>query len=318
MLIYHLILSLFLSGCAFKHVINNKVHVFERVPKKIVWFQVPGLAESHFVYLKLVSGKPDFKIAPEEATCFGKHWGYSLYSLRMNSEFSLLTELTQSKDLTNSCSDYLKEPFWENILDENIKIGVLDIGDESEKCSTEKKDFFSKVVHLKMSPSNKSSLTFHQDINTNLEKGKTYFDISCKKGRCYSSVEGNVKGLYKNYFGESSKFIFIVRDFSLEKLLAQKKFSQFAEKLGDLNYLASYFFYEAEKDEDLLVLVSGTNSRPIELPGEGFKFWKNAQSTGSHILYKRSSLLSPIMAKGAAAENFCGIFEESEIVKKTY
>ena len=306
------------SSCSYKHVINNQSHVFERVPKKLIWLQVAGLSESHFVYLKLANGKPNFKIAPEAATCFGKQWGYNLYSMRSSSESSMLTQLTESKNMKNTCEDYLKDPFWENILDDSIKIGVLEIGSEGKKCKGEKRDFFSKAVHWKMESSRKRDLTFHQDMKDPFEKGKVYYDVSCKKGRCYSTAEGNIKSLYKKYFENSSDFIFIIRDFSLEKMLKKKNFNSFAEKAGELNYLANYLFHEAEQDENLLVLITGASSIPVELPAQGYKNWKDAKSMTKKLLYKRSSILSPVMAKGAGAEKFCGIFEESQVVKRTY
>ena len=110
----------------------------------------------------------------------------------------------------------------------------------------------------------------------------------------------------------------MIQDFSLRKYLVNKKFQAFADKMKRLNYLLKFFFSEAQKDSELLVIVSGGASLPIELPtGEG-KYWRGNKDIGKFTQYKKSALTSPIYVKGASAEKFCGYYEASDLIKKTY
>lgn len=69
------------------------------------------------------------------------------------------------------------------------------------------------------------------------------------------------------------------------------------------------------KSSGYLILVTGAETMPIEFPKKG-KEWSDFESSGKNIFYHNSSLLSPVLAKGSMSENFCGIFEESEMLKR--
>ena len=66
----------------------------------------------------------------------------------------------------------------------------------------------------------------------------------------------------------------------------------------------------------MLVMVTGAESLPIEFPIQG-KEWAAFDKTGKNVIYKNPSLMSPVLARGAMAENFCGIFDEAEMLKRT-
>ena len=70
-----------------------------------------------------------------------------------------------------------------------------------------------------------------------------------------------------------------------------------------------------QKRNDVLILITGAESLNIELPKEG-KEWAEFERSGKYVLYKNSSLMSPVMASGPMAENFCGLFDESEMLKR--
>jgi hypothetical protein len=53
----------------------------------------------------------------------------------------------------------------------------------------------------------------------------------------------------------------------------------------------------------------------IEFPKAG-RSWEMIEKRGLNVNYKRSQLLAPVFAHGPGAENFCGVYEESEIFKR--
>ena len=53
------------------------------------------------------------------------------------------------------------------------------------------------------------------------------------------------------------------------------------------------------------------------MPKKG-KEWFEFERKGKHVVFRNASLLSPVLAKGAGAENFCGVFEEYEMVKRIF
>ena len=111
----------------------------------------------------------------------------------------------------------------------------------------------------------------------------------------------------------SSKNIIIVRDFNFQNALKKKDISLAKESLQEIDRLINSI--SRDKKSDLLIVVSGAESLPIEFPLQG-KEWSDFEKTGKNIIYKNSSLMSPVLARGAMSENFCGIFEESEILKR--
>jgi len=62
-------------------------------------------------------------------------------------------------------------------------------------------------------------------------------------------------------------------------------------------------------------LLSSAASYGLEFPNQG-KDWIKFEKSGENVLYKKQSLLSPLFAHGAQAQNMCGIYEESEVAKR--
>ena len=155
-------------------------------------------------------------------------------------------------------------------------------------------------------------------MNKKYQIGKQYNDLGCKNGQCYSSFEANTQSLFKQYFEKSNNYVFMVRDYSLLEIIKKKNYKYLSERLAELNYMIEFFYQKAEKDEDLLVIVSSAESIPMELPNQGGKYWSNAINTFKFSSFKKPSLMSPILVKGAGSEKFCGIFDATEIIKKLY
>ena len=67
--------------------------------------------------------------------------------------------------------------------------------------------------------------------------------------------------------------------------------------------------------KDVLVVITGAESLNIEFPKEG-KEWADFERMGKNVIYKNSSLMAPVLATGPMSENFCGLFDESEMLKR--
>lgn len=112
---------------------------------------------------------------------------------------------------------------------------------------------------------------------------------------------------------DSAKTFFIVRDFNFQNALKKKDISLAKEALQEIDRLISTI--DRSKASELLIIVSGAEALPIEFPLQG-KAWSDFEKSGKNIIYKTSSLMSPVLATGAMSENFCGIFDESEMMKR--
>jgi hypothetical protein len=63
------------------------------------------------------------------------------------------------------------------------------------------------------------------------------------------------------------------------------------------------------------VIITGAEGLELDFPKEG-KDWSEFERLGKNINIKNPTLLSSVFAKGPMAENFCGLFDESEIIKR--
>ena len=106
----------------------------------------------------------------------------------------------------------------------------------------------------------------------------------------------------------------IVRVGGFLKALKNKNISRAKEILFELEKIIKQF-QSLNSDFKSLTLLTSTSSRLIEMPKRWLD-WTEYQKRGKKILFKRNSLLSSAWATGLGAENFCGIYEESEVLNR--
>ena len=140
-----------------------------------------------------------------------------------------------------------------------------------------------------------------------------YYDKSCQKNICYSSISNNFKTLWGQVAKDHQQTFFLVRDFNFIKGLKKKDIAYAKEVLQEIERIIGWV--NAQKRDDVLILITGAESLNIEYPKEG-KEWSEFERSGKNILYKNTSLMSPVMATGPMSENFCGLFDESEMLKR--
>lgn len=323
-LVQTLILILLFSSCTKFSTLNMKPHRFEQTPTKIIWFQIAGFTEEHLAMLRFGQANSTAKTSFEKMTCSGKSWNYNLYNIRPTSHESFLSQYTGKANVKGSCDDFTLKPIWSYLEEAGFKTGALEIGatnDESLKkawsCAKSGESFRNSLVLWSMSKAPKGSTSFfhYQEKESAANEGTIYYDKACQKNRCYSSILSNAQTLFDEFSKGRKPYLFIIRDFSFEKALAQKQISEAREILSEIEKSLELIKTKTENDDDTLILLTSAASHHFEFPLQG-KQWAEFEQSGAHIIYHRPSLISPVLSEGARAENFCGIFDESDIFSR--
>ena len=314
-----------LNSCARVQTLNMEPHAYSERPNHIVWIQVAGFSEEHIPLLRFNVSEATHKTSLEQVDCIGKMWNFNLYQLRPEASMSFTSQTNGSKNIQGTCSDYEMEPAWSFLDKIQYESALLENGATDEQslekalaCSNNKTLDLAKMRFYRMGPNVKENLkTFHYQDSPEQARESTapgiYYDRSCQKGLCFSSVANNFKALWSRLVKDRRKTFFIVRDYNFQKALKKKDLSYARESLLEIDRMVASL--ANEKPGDLLVIVSGAESLPVEFPLQG-KEWADFEKSGKNIIYKNTALMSPVLARGAMAENFCGMFDESEMLKR--
>lgn len=317
---------LFTVSCARVQTLNLTPHVYSERPKHIVWIQIAGFSEDHIPLLKFNTTDASHKTNIEQVDCVGKMWNFNLYQLRPEAANSFTSQMTGSKNIKGACSDYEVKASSVYLQEIGYDVAFLESGATSEQslekslgCPNNKlinttdmrmykmgvdRSLAPKGFHYQDSPDQLSEL-----MNPGL-----YFDRSCQKGICYSSLSNNFKTLWNRLTKDRLQTFFIVRDFNFQKALRKKDLTLAKESLLEVDRIIGSL--PANRAGEILIIITGAESLPLEFPLQG-REWAEFQKTGKNIIYKNSSMMSPVLARGAMAENFCGIFDEAELLKRT-
>ena len=303
--------------------LNQVEHQYGEYPTKIVWLQVEGLNDDHLALIKYVSQSENKTTHFEKSTCIGKIWNYNLYDIRPNAHLSFLSQVTGRKNYKGTCSDYKFKPLWSYFAGRGQKVAILEdayTGKKSflsQKCPQESKSFLQDAVHLRMAKvSNENSPFFHRDKIDALQAGQTYFDRSCQSGKCFSTFKENSISLFEKFVTSGKSSLFIMRNFSYAHYLSSKNYKLAQKELLELDQLVGYFQEKANGREDILFLVTSANGQKIHFPPQG-KSW--SQLVGKRSPLKTSkALMSSVFVSGASSENFCGVAEHSEVLRRIY
>ncbi|MBC7713369.1 MAG: hypothetical protein H7177_08520 [Rhizobacter sp.] len=318
--------ALFLISCARVQTLNLAPHNYSERPQHILWIQVAGFSEEHIPLLRFNVSEAAHKTNLEQVDCVGKMWNYNLYQLRPDAGKSFLSQINGSQNIKGTCEDYENTPAWSYLQVIGYTVGVLESGANKDQslesslgCSNNKTIDLAKTRYWKMGPdaAGTSQKTFHYQDSPEQARAAAvpglYYDRSCQKGICYSTLSNNFKTMWNQMNKDSAKTFFIVRDFNFQNALKKKDISLAKEALQEIDRLISTI--DRSKASELLIIVSGAEALPIEFPLQG-KAWSDFEKSGKNIIYKTSSLMSPVLATGAMSENFCGIFDESEMMKR--
>ncbi len=315
-------LGVMFFGCAKVSTVNLKNHRFGEVPHKIIWVQIGGLSLEHLAMLRFWNRDASFKTSIEKFNCIGKAWNYNLYQIRPDAKNSFLSQITGSKNIKQSCDDYKMRPVWKYLEEIGFKAGVFEIGadfkdsiSQINQCEEVKDNFMPAVVWKMSKAPHKSVKFFHYQEQSDFEERAIYYDRSCKNTTCYVNIFDNISSIYSQFIKRYSKFFFMVRDFSYLKSLKSKDVSKVREVLVEIDKTINYFLNIAKNDRNTLLLITTAESIHFEYPSQGAQ-WVEFEKNGQFAIFKKAALISPVAAFGPSSENFCGIYEESDILKR--
>ena len=318
------IFMVFIFGCASSPTLNLIEKDFNVKSQKVIWFQIPGFSESHLSLLKFSGNKPSHKLSFEKSHCIGKTWRYNLFKLRPAPFEGFMTQMTGRTSVKSRCSDFDKKPFWSYLKIKNSNVGVFERGEDGfssenmfTQCPVSKSSLQKDVFYWFSNKNfkNANSKGFHFLEQGPFPKTGAYFDRACNSKFCDSTLLGNVKSLFRRWSVGKKSYVFIIRDFNYLKAIRNKKILDVRNLLFELEESYSFFLSQMEEDKDMLVIFSGSSPLNFEFPQSGKK-WFQFEKNGRNVVYRRESLMSPIIATGASSENFCGIYHEAGIFKR--
>ncbi len=323
MLVFLMVLE---SSCSRVHTLNLKSHTFGKKGRRIVWFQIAGLSEEHLAFLKF--NKKDFnqKIELEKFKCVGKMWSYNYFDLRPTPAQSFMSQMVGSREVVGNCSDLKHEPIWKILKKVQFDIGILEgPGPGSEKYSLSQyldcpgeKGFFKDIIFWRMKRFPKKGTKgnknlFHYQNKISFRPG-IFYDKSCQSKKCFASLYNNASAFWRTFSKGDNPKLFIIRDFSFYRALKAGNFKKAESVLNEISKTIEFVKSHSKESETALLLTTAS-SLLFEFPQKG-KEWAEFQKSGKNMIFHKSSLLSSIWASGPGSENFCGIYEESEVLKR--
>lgn len=321
--IFHLLFIFILFGCAQVTSLNLKKHQFGLLPTKIIWMQVAGLSPEHLSMLKFSYPSRGQETAFENSVCMGSVWEYNLFNIRPTAYSGFLSQLTGKKNIKGDCSDYEQKPIWKYIAPKGYKIGIFEGQlNKSEsllrsKSCKKSRDYLSDATFWSMNRPKGKSKTFHVNTKNNYKKGSVYFDKSCSSGECFTSVSRNIEGVFKQFSKNKKNYLFVSRNFKFKKHLLAGNSKLAREELSQINDSLKYFQSLAKKNSDVLVLLTSAEAYEVDFPRSGTR-WKKFIKNGKIMRTRNSKLISSVFASGARSENFCGMYDQSQIMPRIF
>jgi hypothetical protein len=321
------ILTIFLIlvavACTRLQTLNLKPHHYSERPSNIIWIQIAGFTDQHLPLLRFNNPNSNYHTQLESADCFGKMWSYNLFDLRPTAGSSFISQGTGSKNIKRTCEDYLRQPVWNYLEGLGYRTSILESGaSENESfekflnCGEVQKNFMKSVEFVRMGPAQDSKVnSFHFQDQLGRRNGIAY-DKSCQNGLCFSSFSSNAKKIMFDLGTTGSRSVqnfYILRDFKYLDAIKKNDILYAKDILADIDKLLLWI--ESTNRNDILVLITGAEGLEIDFPKEG-KEWSEYNQLGKNINIRNSTLLNTIIAKGPMSENFCGLFDETEIVKR--
>jgi hypothetical protein len=312
-----------LAGCAQVTGLNMRKHQFGRQPTKIVWIQVAGLDHEQLAMLRFNATNAEEKTVLESSTCYGQAWSFNLYNLRPTAQGAMLAQVTGKKDITGSCEDWQLKPLWGYLADNGYKNGILELDARpeeslltSKRCEGKGTTYLDESILWVMQANNPMGAeSYLPMVSQEFKPGRIYWDKTCNAQGCGTALRTSLGSVYRQFAKNSARHLLLVRDFSFKHALERQSLSAAREVLREIDKTVENFYQLAEARDDVLVLVTGAGSVDIDFPAEG-KDWQNFDLKGVGAMPRRGELTVPVFAYGARAENFCGMYEESQIFER--
>lgn len=311
--------GLLLLSCAKQQTIGLKPHQLNQAPRSILWFQIPGLTPEHMAMLRFSYGDMTRRTSFEAMTCQGGMWAFNLYEIRPDALKSLQSQMTASKNVKKGCEHFPERNIWSVFNNSGIDVSFYEHGATLEQSITntydcnESSTSLSKGFFWVSRKAPEESAVFHFQDQDPVALPALRYDQTCQGRTCFADFRSNTLALWNRFRQGRSKSVFIVRDFSYYNFLKAKNIPKAREQLIEIEKTISSFLEDQSIAKNTLIVVTGAESISFEMPAAGDE-WAQFEKLGKFVLFRHSSLMAPVFASGPRAENFCGIFEDSEIL----
>lgn len=312
---------IFLLGCAQVTSLGLKKHEFGLQPTKIIWFQVAGLEEEQLAMLRFQQ-PAERRTSFEKNICIGKSWSYNLFELRAPAEATFLSQLTGKKNVKLNCEDASLRPVWSYLSGHGYQTGVLESPVNAREsilamnqCGVEGAEFLKGIYLWSRQRPPVGESTYHTSESVVPQVNVPHFDRSCTGKECSVGINDSFRTLYQAFSKVGQKHLFIVRDFSYLDAIKKKDMLKARQILAQLESAYEEALSFSEKSNDYLILLTTGDSRYVQMPAKG-KEWFEFEKKGLHAQVKRRKLANLVLANGSRAENFCGIYEDSEVFER--
>ncbi len=309
---------LVLLGCAQVTSLNLRKHQFGILPTKIIWFQVAGFELEQLSMLRFQKSG-ETKTSFEQSICLGSTWNYNFYQLRNDAESTFLSQITGKKNISQSCVDSEHKPIWSYIRDNGYQTGILENGPGKEQslsslnqCGEKGLVFLSYLYFWIRSTPPKDAQTFHYSEGVPARANQLLYDRTCADTHCTSTLQENFHSVYQKLRRSSGRNLLIIRDFSYLAALEKKDFSRAREILMDLERTYADALKLSRESNDFLVLLTTGESKFVDMPDQG-KSWYDYDKGSKNVQVKRTKLTNLVLANGSRAENFCGLYDDSQV-----
>ena len=148
-----------------------------------------------------------------------------------------------------------------------------------------------------------------------MKPNQIIYDKTCEKQNCAATITDDFKALYNGLSKVSKKHFMLIRDFSYLEALDKKDFVKARTVLSDLERALAEALIMAKNSNDYLVLVTSGDSRFVDYPDQG-KQWFEFEKNTFKPTVKRTKLTNLVIATGARSENFCGVYDDSQIFER--
>lgn len=317
---FFVLFLLLFQGCARVQTLNMESHRYSERPKNVVWIQVPGLSMELIALLKLANKDASERSNLERSQCVGKFWNYNLFEMQPDAKRGTLSQINGSKNIKGTCDDFIQKPVWRYFREMGYKVAVfeqINSLDESvlraRACGNNESYVDDEDLFLIMSQQKfLNEGEFHR-LEKNWPLNGISFDKACLSGACASTLEANVADFFQDWAKFGQNQFLLVRTFQLEKAIKEKDLAKIKEALSELNRLVGYFSQRISMNS--LLLVTGAGAIDVQYPNTQ-KNWLEFEKSGKNFTFNSSSLFATSFAYGAMAENFCGVYGESEVLKR--
>jgi hypothetical protein len=314
-------LLFFILACSQVNRIGLKRHSFSAQPRKIIWLQVDGFDLSHLGLFQFSELGKTNRSELEDFLCLGKAWEFNLNTIAPTAQVSMANQLQGSVSLAKGCSQFENLPYWSSLNQEKnfevlfVQEGAAGFSLEALNKCEKKQNWFNGITQIDREL-NPEGAKYHPSQSTVLSRGGLYVDQSCQQeSGCFTELSQVVDSIRNTLFKNTSKFVIHIQDFSYAKHLKSKNYKEVVRKLEDYANIKKSL-EQNYKEEELLFLITGSKSMSILFPESG-GFWKDFyQKKISLPNYPSGSI--PVLATGARAENFCGIFHQEDLLKRMF